>query len=59
MQEVKGTEIDEIKKPKPENFKNIKPENEMKMASREKNAEVFGKMNLKKKQSIIMIMKID
>lgn len=28
MQEVKGTEIDEIKKPKPENFKNIKPENE-------------------------------
>ena len=39
-------------------LKNIKTLN-LKMASREKNAEVFGKMNLKKKQSIIMIMKID
>lgn len=27
MQEVKGTEINEIKKPEPENFKNINPEN--------------------------------
>lgn len=29
MQEIKGTEINEVKKPEPENFKNIKPENGM------------------------------
>ena len=27
MQEVKGTDINEIKKPEPEEYKNIKPEN--------------------------------
>ena len=36
MQEIKGTEINEVKKPEHENFKNIKPENGMNIETAKK-----------------------